>query len=122
MKNTTKILALLLVVVMAMAIVACGSKGREAAGKYTLTKMEEDGEDYTAMLGLLGMDAKDLYIELKDDGTFVMSIMDKTQEGTGEPSSNGVMLTAEGESHEVPLNGNVLRIEEGTSVMEFTKE
>lgn len=121
MKKITKVLALTLVVVMALAIIACGGKSSDLSGKWTLSKLEVGGEDYMSMLSLFGMEADSMYLELNSDGTCTFAALEQTAEGTWEETSGGVKITVDGDDQEFKLSGGELSIEEDGTVMAFKK-
>ena len=109
-----KILSLALVLVFALScFVACGG----VAGTYKFSYMEMAGVKYEAgsEIPVLGAFTEDSYvIELKDDGTAVISVnmmgMTQSMEGTWEEADGKVSIEIAGEAQEVAIDGNTMTI------------
>ena len=135
-----KVIMLLLVLIVGVsAFTGCGggsAAGGSATGKYALVSMvDSEGNDWLEMLASMAamfgeedesFDFSSLYLELKDGGKFVMSMMDEVQEGTYRINGKNITLTAEGEDISGTINGKKISLsaeEEGQSMtMVFEKK
>ncbi len=121
-----KVLALILVLVMVLSLTACGNDGVE--GDYVLTGMEENGEDmFEMMQGLLamaGMDGDLMTLELSGGKFTIASSLDDSLnvEGTYTQDGDKLVLTADGESHEVTYGGGKIVMEMEGTVLTFEKD
>jgi len=76
-KNLCRILCC---VFMALMLCACGKKSYNDAGKYYISSVVSDGEEYGSdLLKMIGFDS--YYLELREDGTFTLHT-DDDLEGT----------------------------------------
>ena len=123
MKKTLKmILCLSLVLAMALSMVACGDKKEEKAsiaGHYDLASMTIDGKSFTqdelaALMGDL-----EIYVELNDDGTGVLSLSGETADmawkdgqiwPVDEPDEK-VPFTVEGKTLTMEIDGQKMVFE-----------
>ena len=113
-----KLMAIVLVLVMALSICACGSKSNDA-GKYIFSSMESEGQVYNAEdLSALGLDGGSMYIELRTDGTAVISLLGETMEGTWKPGS----ITIDGDTEEYTIDGKMLTLANEGEKISFEKE
>ena len=113
--------------VCAMALAAsftltgCGSND---AGRYNLKSMTEDGQemsfdDIKSKYEEMGMDAPEMYLELKDDGTGKVVMGDEDSEDI--EWKDGV-ITADGEEVKYTIDGKELTMEQNGSKMVYEKE
>ena len=111
-----KLVALCLVLVLVVAMVACGGGGKNpAVGTWKLTGLFEGEEDYSAYLAMLGMD---LTIVLNEDGTGTMEMMGEKLDITW---ADGKIMN-EGESLSYSVDGDTLTIAEEGERMVFTRQ
>lgn len=111
-----KLIALCLVLVLVVAMVACGGGGKNpAVGTWKLTGLFEGEEDYSAYLAMLGMD---LTIVLNEDGTGTMEMMGEKLDITW---ADGKIMN-EGESLSFSVDGDTLTISEEGERMVFTRQ
>jgi hypothetical protein len=111
-----KLVALCLVLVLVVAMVACGGGGKNpAVGTWKLTGLFEGEEDYSAYLAMLGMD---LTIVLNEDGTGTMEMMGEKLDITW---ADGKIMN-EGESLSFSVDGDTLTISEEGERMVFTRQ
>ena len=111
-----KLVALALVIVMVVAMVACGGGGKDpAVGTWKLTGMFMDGQDYSAYLGLLGME---MTLTLNEDGTGTMDAMGESINITWSDGK----ITNEGESIPFSVDGDKLTMEEDGTQLVFTRQ
>ena len=111
-----KLVALCLVLVLVVAMVACGGGGKDpAVGTWKLTGLFEGEEDYSAYLAMLGMD---LTLVLNEDGTGTMEMMGEKLDITW---ADGKIMN-EGESLSFSVNGDTLTIAEEGERMVFTRQ
>ena len=123
-----KLLSLLLVLICALSLAACGGKN-SLAGTYTLQSLEMGGMsmDLEEMSDILGIDSDDLNasLSLKEDGSFSldMSALDDSMsvEGTWKSTSGGVDLTAEGDTITATVKGGTITLEDSGISMVFKK-
>jgi len=121
MKRT---LAIVLVVCFSVSLLAgCGGgDGSALRGKYLLSTYEIGGEDLMPLFGEMGLNANDFYIEFMSGGTFRMSMIDESGEGTFAVKGSKITLTIDGEDMAAKLNGNKVTLEEDGMKMVFTKK
>ena len=111
-----KLVALCLVLVLVVAMVACGGGGKNpAVGTWKLTGLFEGEEDYSAYLAMLGMD---LTLVLNEDGTGTMEMMGEKLDITW--ADGKIMI--EGESLSFSVDGDTLTIAEEGERMVFTRQ
>ena len=111
-----KLVALCLVLVLVVAMVACGGGGKNpAVGTWKLTGLFEGEEDYSAYLAMLGMD---LTLVLNEDGTGTMEMMGEKLDITW---ADGKIMN-EGESLSFSVDGDTLTIAEEGERMVFTRQ
>ena len=111
-----KLVALCLVLVLVVAMVACGGGGKNpAVGTWKLTGLFEGEEDYSAYLAMLGMD---LTIVLNEDGTGTMEMMGEKLDITW---ADGKIMN-EGESLSFSVDADTLTIAEEGERMVFTRQ
>ena len=109
-----RIVALALVLTMVFALAACGGAGGGAKpGTYTLTKMIVDGEDYTSMLGMLGMEVT---MVLNDDGTGYMDMYNEHMDITWDAKN----ISLDGDAQAYTVDGDEITMTEGETTMTFT--
>ena len=123
-----KLLSLLLVLICALSLAACGGKN-SIAGTYKLQSLEMEGMsmDLEEMSDILGIDSDDLNasLSLKEDGSFSldMSALDESMsvEGTWKSTGSGVDLTAEGDTITATVKGDTITLEDSGTSMVFKK-
>ena len=108
-----RIVALALVLTMVFALAACGAGGGAKPGTYTLTKMIADGEDYTSMLGMLGME---ITMVLEKDGTGYMDMYGEKMDITWDAKN----ITLDGDAQAYTVDGDEITMTEGDTSMTFT--
>lgn len=124
MKNFKKILAVLMIAVLAFGLVACGGGGGGAnkpspVGTYTLTGMTEDGEETSQEdLELMASLGLTVTMEFKDDNTGALTLFGEAMEFTWDDSN----ITMEGESVPYTFDGTTLTLEQDGTSMTFTKD
>ncbi len=81
MKKTLRmILATVLVLSLVLCLAACGDKGVDISGKYTLVSMEAEGMTVEGEMLESILGEMDMYVKLNRDGTGEMSVMGETAE------------------------------------------
>ena len=124
-----RILAIVLAALMLTALLAaCGGGDSKYVGKYTLSKMSIDGEewDLAEFAELMDSDLETIQnmftVELKSGGKATMNFGDdEPEEVTWKVDGEKITFSAGGESLEAVIKGNVITIDEDGSVMEYTK-
>jgi len=115
-------LAIVLILMLgAFMLIGCGSS---VAGKYTLSSMEYEGEDITELFSMMGININDVYIELTNEGRFVMdmtAMYEGRTTGTYTVSGSTITLTSGGEDVRAVLQGNNLIIDEDGGIAVFRK-
>lgn len=111
------VLALILSVVL---FAACGGS---AAGTYKFSSMTMGDETVEAGEEFMGVTIGEDYmtIELKEDGTAVVSTMGVETEGAWELDGKTLTLTVAGESMECTLSGGTITVEEDGATLELKK-
>ena len=120
----TKMLGLMLVLICAFSLAACGGK-KSIAGTYNLDTISMSGvtmdvNELADYLGEAGAELK-IALVLKDDGSFTldMSAIDESQsqEGTWEDKNGALDLTADNETITADYKDGVITLTEETSGM-----
>ena len=126
----TKMLGMMLVLICAISLVACGGgKKSDAAGTYKLESVSVGGvtmtmDDLASTMGEAGVEL-DMSLELKADGKFTldMAALDEnmSMEGTWKDKGKTIDLTADGDTLSAAYENGTITLEaEGTS-MTFKK-
>jgi len=95
------------------------------AGKYVLTYWEDEEGDYLEYLVSVGVRASDIFIELKEDGTYIwdMSAADEfVDKGTYKVSGNTLTLSYSGGKDILEIDGNYIYYEESSDLLVFEKK
>ena len=111
-----KIIALVLLVVLVVGLCACGSSKSGMAGRYTLLRVEQDGE----LMYSRELSGENYWLELKSDGTGTLHTVNQTDAmGWG----NGLIWPMEEpeDTANLSVNGKTLTIQSGGFVMVFEK-
>ena len=125
MKNIKRIAAVMLVLVMALALTACGKAKLD--GAWTIT----GGTFIDGLVGEMGIEdlasvGLEIVFEFKDDGVFAVGMnmygVSEVSEGTWEVDGDKVTMTVEGDpleaTFEVKGDKLTLTTEEGTIVFD----
>ena len=122
----TKLGCLLLVMIMAVSLAACGSKG--IAGNYELESVETGGMTLKIdeFLDLLGSDVEfEVTLKINEDGTFKMSsnMMGEKEEveGTWEQNGDTLNMTADGSSIPATYKDGKITMESDGMGLVFSK-
>lgn len=95
----------------------------DITGEYSFVSMKADGESLTAGdLANYGMDSSSFALKLNTDGTFVMTVMDESQEGEWTQDGDTVTLTAEGEDVTGTVDGGTITLEDDDVSIVFEKK
>ena len=121
MKKTRSIAVVVLTALLSLVLLtACG----KATGKYKFKSLSSEGSTMTAeaISSMGGIDASQMYLELKADGTFTMNVPgEDAASGKWSQSGSKITLTAEDETIEGTLKGKTITISEGSMSMVFEK-
>ena len=108
-----------------LAMTACGS-AVEIEGKWVLSKMEADGQDFLAMLAeAYGSDfnaEEYMYFEFAKDGKVTLVSDGDTESGTYKQADKMLTITLSGTSRETMVNGNTFSLSMDGMSMTFTKQ
>lgn len=108
MKKMMKtILSLALIAVLALSLVACGSKTPE--GRYAIKTVKADGQEQSVedAVEALGLDPEDMYFEFNEDGTGTLSYLGMVGEFTWEEN----VIEANGQQMNFEVSGSTLTVE-----------
>ena len=128
MKKVATLVSLVLLVTILLT--ACGSGSASMTGKWGLTKMEIDGEDYLAMLKEMDSSINvqdEMYFEFTADGkvSMAMGADEDLETGTYTLSGNKLTINADGEKIDCVLSGDTFTMshtEDGSTMsMAYTK-
>lgn len=122
MKNTIKVLALLMILAICLlTLTGCATK---LDGKYTLVSMSSGEETIDAsMYEALGLSFDDCFIEFKKDGTCKMSMFGESMEGTYEAENKKtITITINDEPGSGTIDGKKITITEDETSMVFEKK
>ena len=139
MKNLKKVLALLLVAVMAFSLFACGEEAKDKdnskdnskeeskvedktlSGKFMLYSMSEEGETFDyATLKELGF--TNSYIEFTKDGKYILSLFGEDPQGGTYDSEKKILNDEENSGATYSVDGEKVTITADTVKMVFVKE
>lgn len=120
-----KLLAMLLALAMMLGCVAFG-EGVDYTGTWVLAAVETQGMKIEADMlslyaGILGLDMN-MTMTLNADGTMTMSMMGMTEAGTWAATENGVAITDDEETLELPYQDGMLRMEQAGTAMMLARE
>ena len=139
MKNKMKstIFAMVLCLSLVLSLSACGgggaSGGASMDGKWVISSMTIDGEDYLAMIAEMAGELDDeidienmMFCEFTSGDSFKMVMYDEEESGTYKLSGKTLTLTVDGESLTGTMDGNSFTISDDSdgseSRMTFTKK
>lgn len=109
-----KLLSLLLALMMGLGCIAF-AEGVDYTGTWVLTSAEASGVTMDAdMLAMLGMD---MTMTLNADGTMTVSMLGMEEAGTWVATENGVAITDEEETIELPYQNDMLLMEQDGTIM-----
>ena len=124
MKKIVRILLCLALIAGMLSLAACGGSD-DVTGRYAISAMdmggtEIDGAMLDASLTAMGIEREDMYIELKADGTGVMSVMGEVAQ---MEYKDGKIWPVESPDEKVDfeVDGNELTISIQGMSMTFTK-
>jgi hypothetical protein len=112
-----KWIAMMLIAVMALALVACGSKDEPVSdpktaiiGTWQLKDVEGEGEEVEYMKQLISM--ADMTYTFKEDGTVTVkaTIMGQEQEESTTWSLDGDNLTVAGDTGKIEITSSTLKM------------
>lgn len=113
------LVALLMFVVSIFGLASCGDKSYAGTYKFESVTVTAAGETVTVKAGedYMGMSFSEnfMVVELKEDGTVVMTAMKQSMEGTWEKSeadSGKIVITIDDEAETVECDGKTLKLEE----------
>jgi len=114
------VVSLMLVVVMAASLVACGSKSDSIVGTYKMTKVSMSGLEVSVDEYLKGIGQTDgsVLMEVKEDGTYTVDMAGSTDGGTWEETDGKITM----DGLEVTLDGKILTMIEPSSQLSMTFE
>ena len=129
MKRTTAFVSLCLVAVILLTACGGGSSVTRLNGRWGLTSMTMDGQDYIAMIEELSPGTKVadiIYMEFLSDGRVSIAMAGNISTGTYKLANNELTIEVDGEAEFVgEVSGNAFsasRTEGGvTTSMTFTK-
>ena len=104
-----RVMAMLLLCVMAFSLVACGgsSGGSAFAGEWKIESMEAEGMKIEKdMLSMMGMD--DITMKITEDGKVTMNMLGEEETIQGKVDGNKLVLEQDGEVVNLVLNGGKL--------------
>ena len=112
--------AVVALILSAVLFAACGGS---AAGTYKFSSMTMGEETVEAGDEFMGMTIDDDYmtIELKEDGTAVMTTMGVDSEGTWELDGKTLTLTVGATPMECTLSGGTITLEQDGATLELKK-
>lgn len=114
-----KLISLLLALAMMLGCIAF-AEGVNYTGTWVLTGIEADGIQMgMSMLSMMGMD---MTLILNEDGTLVLTSMGIDENGTWAVTENGIAITDDTETLEVAYQDEILAMDEGGTLMMFTRE
>lgn len=117
-KKMKKLTAVLLVLVLVLSLCACG--GGSIEGKYTLKEIksaEMDTEAFEAILAIAGMKLSDMTLEIKSDGTALLSLFGETESVKWEEKGGKYYI----DDVEVKFSGNKITLDQDGETMIFEK-
>lgn len=123
-KITMWLLSLVVAVAGLCAFVACGNKDITGTYKFQSLKMTEGGMTIELkvgekFMGLVELTEDYAVFEIKEDGTFSVSVMEQAStSGTWEEKDGGYVFTSNGDPISAKLDGSTLIFSEGG--VEFT--
>lgn len=108
-----KRLMAMLMVMMMIALAACGKKTDKFVGLWKAATVETGGVsvDFEEYAKQLGQDIT-MTIDVKEDNTLTMSIMEETADGTWEAKDGKYLVTVDGEEQELTMENDELIIED----------
>lgn len=120
MKRTMlRLFSLLLVVVLALGMAACGGKS-DVTGTWVLSGGSQDGVtvDQETLEAVMG----EMTYTFEDGGKVTMSLAGVSVEGTWTQDGDTVTLESQGTTSTMTLDGDKLTLEESGVTVEFTKK
>lgn len=122
-KIVTGIAVMLVAIMSSLVMVGCSSD--LSAGTYKFSKMSGEMEGMKIdvsvgdkLMGVVELTEDYMTLEIKDDGTAVLSAMGNSIEGEWEKKDGKYYLTVDGESQEITVKKNTITIEsEGMKVV-----
>ena len=126
MKKYSKVISIILIVILALSLSACG--GETLGAKFGLTAVAEGDQEYDEdmLKSAMGENyAEENYIKFNIDKTFTMTFMQSTVNGEYKKKGNDITLTSNEEETfgtvKGTVDGNTFIIEEEGMKMTFTR-
>lgn len=127
MKNTkTKVVTLLMALVMAFSLAACGNSDKDnsvelAGTTWALSGGSQGGTtvDKATLESLLG---GEMTYTFSEDGKVTLALSGAEVEGTYTQDGNSVSLDIQGETGTMTIDGDKLLLEQSDVTVEFTKK
>ena len=124
------ITALLVLMLIASILAACGGNGSGSGGgstgltgKYNLVSITEGGDTMDAsQLAEFGLDIDEFYLEFLDGRKFKMVTFGETQDGTYKLDGKALTLTVDGEPASATIDGNKIVLDADGTEMVFEKK
>jgi len=99
----------------------------EYAGRYIVTSVVEDEEEYIDYLPMMGIEAEEIFIELKANGNFIFDISAMAEdedpiEGTFKIDGESLIMTVDGVSETTNIVDNRITYEDEGMLMVFERQ